>query len=77
MPDPFDPLHGSINSGHLLVSALKRNRDAPALVLGDVTLTGAQMADEISKYIQAFIELVPDPPTGRACWRSTGPKCCW
>lgn len=29
MPDPFDPLHGSINSGHLLVSALKRNRDAP------------------------------------------------
>lgn len=65
MPDPFDPLHGSINSGHLLVSALKRNRDAPALVLGDVTLTGAQMADEISKYIQAFIELVPDPTDGQ------------
>ncbi|WP_457160699.1 fatty-acid--CoA ligase FadD8 [Mycobacteroides abscessus] len=65
MPDPFDPLHGSINSGHLLVSALKRNGDAPALVLGDVTLTGAQMADEISKYIQAFIELVPDPTDGQ------------
>ncbi|MGL5441398.1 MAG: acyl-CoA synthetase, partial [[Mycobacterium] stephanolepidis] len=65
MPDSFDPLHGSINSGHLLVAALKKNASAPALVLGDVTLTGAQMADEISKYIQAFTALVPDPTDGQ------------
>lgn len=44
------PLH----SGHLTVGALKRNRDKPVLFLGDTTLTGGQLADRISQYIQAF-----------------------
>src|SRR5581483_3332944 len=44
------PLH----SGHLLVGALKRNRDKPLLFLGDTTLTGGQLADRISQYVQAF-----------------------
>ncbi|WP_414685184.1 fatty-acid--CoA ligase FadD8 [Mycobacterium sp.] len=44
------PLH----SGHLTVGALKRNKDKPVLFLGDTTLTGGQLADRISCYIQAF-----------------------
>ncbi|MGB8405665.1 MAG: fatty-acid--CoA ligase FadD8 [Mycobacterium sp.] len=44
------PLH----SGHFTVSALKRNKDKPVLFLGDTTLTGGQLADRISQYIQAF-----------------------
>jgi fatty-acyl-CoA synthase len=44
------PLH----SGHLTVGALKRNKDRPVLFLGDTTLTGGQLADRISQYIQAF-----------------------
>ena len=44
------PLH----SGHLTVGALKRNKDKPVLFLGDTTLTGGQLADRITQYIQAF-----------------------
>ena len=44
------PLH----SGHLTVGALKRNKDKPVLFLGDTTLTGGELADRISQYIQAF-----------------------
>lgn len=44
------PLH----SGHLTVGALKRNKDKPVLFLGDTTLTGGQLGDRISQYIQAF-----------------------
>src|ERR1700752_2730271 len=44
------PLH----SGHLLVGALKRHKNKPLLFLGDTTLTGGQLADRISQYIQAF-----------------------
>jgi fatty-acyl-CoA synthase len=40
--------------GHLLVGALKRHRNSPVLFLGDTTLTGGEMADRISQYIQAF-----------------------
>jgi fatty-acyl-CoA synthase len=47
------PLH----SGHLTVGALKRHKDKPVLFLGDTTLTGGQLADRISQYIQAFEEL--------------------
>src|ERR1700740_1625048 len=44
------PLH----SGHLLTGALKRHKDRPLLYLGDTTLTGGQLADRITQYIQAF-----------------------
>jgi fatty-acyl-CoA synthase len=44
------PLH----SGHLTVGALKRHKDKPVLFLGETTLTGGQLADRISQYIQAF-----------------------
>ncbi|KAA0101838.1 acyl-CoA synthetase [Mycolicibacterium sp. P1-18] len=43
-----------IHSGHITVRALKWNKDKPVLFLGDTTLTGGQLADCISQYVQAF-----------------------
>ena len=40
--------------GHLTIAALERHRDKPALVLGETTLTGGEMAAEVSRYAQAF-----------------------
>ncbi|SBS75771.1 O-succinylbenzoate--CoA ligase [uncultured Mycobacterium sp.] len=47
-------LRHPIHSGHLTVGALKRNKTKPVLHLGDTTLTGGELADRISQYIQAF-----------------------
>lgn len=47
-------LRHPIHSGHLLAGALKRHKTKPLLFLGDTTLTGGQLADRISQYIQAF-----------------------
>ena len=47
-------LRHPIHSGHLTVGALKRNKNKPVLFLGDTTLTGGQLAERISQYIQAF-----------------------
>src|SRR5258705_12064239 len=47
-------LRHPIRSGHITVEALKRHRDKPVLFLGDTTLTGGQLAERISQYIQAF-----------------------
>lgn len=47
-------LRNPTHNGHLLVGALKRHEHKPVLFLGDTTLTGGQMADKISQYIQAF-----------------------
>ncbi|TPG25609.1 fatty-acid--CoA ligase FadD8 [Mycolicibacterium hodleri] len=49
-----DLLRHPIHSGHLTVGALKRHRDKPVLFLGDTTLTGGQLAERISQYVQAF-----------------------
>src|SRR4051794_33699515 len=49
-----DLLRHPLHSGHLTVDALKRNKNKPVLFLGDTTLTGGQLADRISQYIQAF-----------------------
>ncbi|KRF11674.1 acyl-CoA synthetase [Nocardioides sp. Soil797] len=37
-----------------MVSALKAHRDDPVMFLGDVTLTGGEVAARISQYVQAF-----------------------
>src|SRR3954469_10056844 len=47
-------LRHPIHSGHITVGALKRHEDKPVLFLGDTTLTGGQLAERISQYIQAF-----------------------
>jgi fatty-acyl-CoA synthase len=47
-------LRNPTHNGHLLVGALKRHKGRPVLFLGDTSLTGGQLADKISQYIQAF-----------------------
>jgi fatty-acyl-CoA synthase len=47
-------LRHPIHSGHLTIGALKRNKHKPVLFLGDTTLTGGELAERISQYIQAF-----------------------
>ncbi|MDT5009576.1 MAG: fatty-acyl-CoA synthase [Mycobacterium sp.] len=49
-----DLLRHPLHSGHLLVGALKRHKDKPLLYLGDTTLTGGELADRITQYVQAF-----------------------
>jgi fatty-acyl-CoA synthase len=52
-----DTLRTGTHNGHLMVAALKRHRDRPVIYLGDVTLTGGEVADRISQYVQAFESL--------------------
>ena len=33
--------------GHLVVSALKRHRDAPVMTLGETTMTGGRTAERV------------------------------
>src|SRR6201990_2775111 len=47
-------LRNPTHNGHLLVGALKRHKHRPVLFLGDTTLTGGQLAERVSQYIQAF-----------------------
>src|SRR5689334_13772285 len=49
-----DTLRTGTHNGHLMVAALKRHRTKPVMFLGDTTLTGGQVAERISQYIQAF-----------------------
>ncbi|WP_370490771.1 fatty-acid--CoA ligase FadD8 [Mycobacterium sp. pV006] len=50
--DPM--LRHFLHSGHLTAGALRRHKDRPVLFLGDTTMTGGELADRISQYIQAF-----------------------
>jgi fatty-acyl-CoA synthase len=52
-----ETLRTPAHNGHLMVAALKRHKDRPVLHLGDVTLTGGELADRISQYVQAFESL--------------------
>ena len=52
-----DSLRAPAHNGHLMVAALKRHRNRPVIHLGDVTLTGGQVAERISQYVQAFESL--------------------
>ena len=49
-----DALRNPVHLGDLMVAALKRHRDTPVLRLGDAELTGGQMSEHVSRYIQAF-----------------------
>ena len=50
-------LYTGTHNGHLMVAALKAHRDDPVMLLGDVTLTGGEVAQRISQYAQAFEDL--------------------
>ncbi len=52
-----ESLRWGTHNGHLMVSALKRHRNRPIIQLGDVTLTGGQVAERISQYVGAFEQL--------------------
>jgi fatty-acyl-CoA synthase len=68
-----DDLRTGTHNGHLMVAALKRHRDRPIIHLGDVTLTGQQVADRISTYIQAFESLGAGTGTAGALLALTSP----
>lgn len=52
--NPEDLLRHPLHSGHLTVGALRRNANRPVLFLGETTMTGGELAERISQYIQAF-----------------------
>lgn len=60
-----DPLHRPAYQGDLLITALRRQREHPVLVMGDEALTGGQLADWISQVGQAMygLGLVPGAAT--------------
>jgi fatty-acyl-CoA synthase len=47
-------LHRGVHLPDLLVTALRRNPGKPAVYLGDQVLTAAEVADEISRFVQAL-----------------------
>ena len=53
-PPGHDALHQQPLMPDLLIAALNRNLDKPAVYLGDTVLTARQVRDEISRYIQAL-----------------------
>lgn len=53
-PTDFDHLRGGTHMGDLMVAALKRHDKRTVLSLGETEMTGGEMADAISRYIQAF-----------------------
>ncbi|WP_435745093.1 fatty-acid--CoA ligase FadD8 [Nocardioides sp. SYSU DS0663] len=52
-----DTLRLGAHNGHLMVAALKKHRTKPVMHLGEVTLTGGEVAQRISQYVQAFESL--------------------
>src|SRR3990170_593789 len=54
---PLDPLRLGTHNGHTLVAALKRHRHKPVMFLGETTLTGGEVGQRISQYVQAFESL--------------------
>ncbi len=70
MTDEFADLHRPVYGPDLLITALERNHDKPALYLGDVILTGGQMRDQISCFAQALASLgITQAPAPRCCRR--------
>src|SRR6476646_2183025 len=50
-------LHRSAFMPDLLVAALTKNADRPAVYLGDDVWTGSQVAAEVSRHVQAYASL--------------------
>src|SRR3954471_19620539 len=49
-----DTLRLGTHNGHTMVAALKRHREKPVMFLGETTLTGGEVTERISQYVQAF-----------------------
>ncbi|GAB3565279.1 fatty-acid--CoA ligase FadD8 [Amycolatopsis endophytica] len=52
-----DGLHRPNHNGHLIAESLRRHADRTVLSSGSGTYTGAQLADEVSRYLQGFEDL--------------------
>ena len=59
-------LHRPMYMPDLLITALKRNGDRPAVYLGDEVLSASRTRDEISRYIQALLSHGVEPGKGIA-----------
>ncbi|MEV0945393.1 AMP-binding protein [Rhodococcus sp. NPDC049939] len=57
MKDELADLHRPAFAADLLITALDRHSDKPALYIGDVVLTGGEMRDQISRFAQALASL--------------------
>jgi fatty-acyl-CoA synthase len=49
-----DNLRTGTHNGNLMVAALKRHKDKDVMYLGDTTLKGGEVAEQMSRYVQAF-----------------------
>ena len=47
-------LYRPVFAADLLVSALNKNPDAPAVNIGERTMTAREMRDQVSRYAQAL-----------------------
>jgi fatty-acyl-CoA synthase len=54
MGDDLKDLYRGTYAPDLLITALERNLDKPAVYLGDTVLTARQVRDEMSRYVQAY-----------------------
>ncbi len=50
-------IHRGPHSGQMLLHSLKRHRNASVLQLGDRSITGQEMADQMSRYVRALEDL--------------------
>ena len=50
-------IHRGPHSGQMLLHSLKRHRDASVLQLGDRSITGQEMADQMSRCLRALEDL--------------------
>ncbi|MDP2774327.1 MAG: AMP-binding protein, partial [Nocardioides sp.] len=49
-----DNLRTGTHNGNLMVAALKRHKNEVVMHLGDTTLKGGEVAEQMSRYVQAF-----------------------
>ena len=70
----MDSLRYGTHNGHVMVAALLRHRDRPALHLGETTLTGAEVSARISQYVQAFESLGAGTDVGAALLAPNRPE---
>jgi len=70
----MDPLRYGTHNGHVMVAALRRHRNRPVIHLGETTLTGAEVAQRISQYVQAFDSLGAGADVGAALLAPNRPE---
>src|SRR5688500_20319671 len=56
MGDDLKDLYRGTYAPDLLITALNRNLDKPAVYLGDTVLTAREVRGEISRYVQAYAD---------------------